>query len=91
MGPSLLVHTLKGMLRSGEHESTCIVTQRVAGQGNAKYYTNAVIVDASVSPHMEDGNYEFNYVGQQGAPEVVTRENGIWLNVPPSVKTPPRT
>ena len=90
MGPSLLEHTLKGILRSGHQQSTCDVTQRVAGRGPASYYTNAEILDSSVSPYLEDGDYEFHYFGEADSRVVVTRQNGSWLKVPPSTRTPNR-
>jgi hypothetical protein len=88
MVPSLLVHTLKGILRSGTGESTCEVGQRVAGEGRATYYTNPSIVDSSVSPHLCDGNYEFRYSDEPDNWVSVTRRDGFWLNVPPSSRTP---
>ena len=87
MGPSLLEHTLRGMLRSGDQQSTCDVTQRVAGQGPASYYTNAAILDSSVSPHLEDGDYEFHYLGEPDPRVPVTRQDCLWLKVPPSART----
>ena len=54
---NLEVHVLKGKLMGEGHESTCNVTLRAERHG---YYTNAAIVDASVSPRLEDGDYEFH-------------------------------
>jgi hypothetical protein len=90
MEPSLLVHTLKGMLRSSDQQSICNVTQRVAGRKSAFYYINADVIDSSVIPHLEDGEYEFQYLGEPEPPVRVTREDGMWLNVPASTKTPAR-
>jgi hypothetical protein len=49
---------------------------RVAGQGNASYYTNPEIVDSSVFPPLEDGDYTFNYLGEPDAPVEVKRRDG---------------
>jgi hypothetical protein len=91
MNPNLQVRTLQGILRCGEHQSTCAVMQRIAGEGQATYYTNAQIVDSSVTPHLDDGKYEFSYLGETNASEVVTREDEIWLKVPPSTRRPPQS
>jgi hypothetical protein len=88
MNPTLQVHGLQGVLHRNGDQSTCLVTQRVTGEGRAIYYTNALISDASVNPHLDDGEYEFSYPGETNAPVRVTRQDGIWLNVPPSTKTP---
>jgi hypothetical protein len=66
-----------------------VVTQRVAGQGEATYYVNARIIDESVSPPLEDGEYELSYVGESEK-HLVYRRDGIWFDVPPSSKKPHR-
>lgn len=90
MRPRLLVHALKGILRRADQQSTCNVTQRVAGQGHASYYTNADVMDSSVTPHLEDGEYSFHYLDDPEPPVQVIRRDGIWCNVPPSTKVPTR-
>ena len=71
----LRVFRMRGILRCGGYESTCNVTQHIAGQGDARYYTSAEILDNSVSPALEDGTYEFSYLGE---------------GAPPSRRKPPR-
>ena len=77
-----------GVLQSGNQESTCKVRQQIAGQGKTSYYTEAEILDSSVSPPLQDGIYMFQYLGEANAPVEVKRDDGIWLNVPPSAKSP---
>jgi len=79
---------MQGTLRSGNRESTCKIRQQLAGKGKGSYYVDADLVDSSVSPHLEDGVYMFNYLGETNAPVEVRRENGLWLNVPPSAQSP---
>ena len=85
MAPNLL---MQGILQSGNQESSCKVRQRLAGQGKASRYTEAEIVDSSVSPPLQDGIYMFHYLGEANAPVEVKRDDGGWLMVPPSAKLP---
>jgi len=86
--PTVQVRYLKGTLRSGDGESTCNVSQRIAGQQGAAYYTNPTIDDSSVSPPMSDGEYRFHYLGEPDSRVVVTRQDGAWLGTPASTRTP---
>ena len=88
MIPVLQIDSLKAIIRSGTGESQCEVMQRIAGEGRATYYTNPSIVDLSVSPHLNDGDYQFRYVDESNDWATVTRNDGAWLNVPASSKSP---
>ena len=85
---NLLTKGLQGTLWNGIHKSDCIVMQQVSGQGQTKYYTNPEIMDSTVSPHLVDGDYNFQYSGEAGPPATVTRRDGFWWKVPPSSRNP---
>lgn len=85
---NLQIHILKGILRSETGESRCDVRQRLAGEGRVTYYTNASVLDSSVSPQLNDGDYDFRYANEPENWVKVTRQGGAWPNVPPSSRTP---